>query len=60
MSYSKFRDKRVNIVDSDKAAHYEPPHLNLLCLQIQPFSFLALQVLGNTEFWHSSRSLFVL
>ena len=32
----------ANSVDSEEVAHYEPPHLNLLCLQIQLFSFLVL------------------
>ena len=31
---------RANSVDSDEVAH-KPPHLDLRCLQIQPFSFLA-------------------
>ena len=30
------------MVDSDEAAHYEPPYLTLRCLQIQLFPFLAL------------------
>ena len=35
--------------DSDEAAHYELPHLDLSCLQTQlhVYSFLALEVLGS-------------
>ena len=29
----------ANSVDPDEAAHFEPPHLDLYCLQIQLFSF---------------------
>ena len=29
-----------NSVDLDEVAHYEPPHQDLLCLQIQLFSSL--------------------
>ena len=32
-------------VDPDEVAHYEPPYLDLHCLQIQVFSFMALYVL---------------
>ena len=30
----------ANSVDPDEAAHYEPPHLDLYCLQVQLFSVL--------------------
>ena len=29
----EFKDHRVNSVDSDEAAHNEPPHLDQRCLQ---------------------------
>ena len=29
----------ANSVDPDEVAHYEPPHLDLCCLQMQLFSF---------------------
>ena len=35
-------NNRINSVDPDEVAHYEPPHLNLPCLQVQLFSFLEL------------------
>ena len=31
--------KQANSVDPDEVAHYEPPHLDLLCLQIQLVRF---------------------
>ena len=34
LSYSEFKDSRANTVDTDEVAHYELPHLDLLCLQI--------------------------
>ena len=36
------RTEKVNSVDPDEVAHYEPPHLDLHCFQIQLFSFLML------------------
>ena len=33
------------LLDQDEAVHYELPHLDLCCLQIQLFSILSLQVL---------------
>ena len=36
----------ANSVDLDEAAHYEPPHQDLCCLQIQLFLSLALEVLN--------------
>ena len=41
-SYGEYKGQRINSVDPDKVAHYEPPLLNLLRLPIQLFSFLAL------------------
>ena len=35
--------KAYYTVDQAEVAHYEPPHLDLLCLQTESFSFLALQ-----------------
>ena len=35
-------EQRVNSVVSEEAAHYELPHPNLCCLQIQLFSLLIL------------------
>ena len=37
----------TNTVDSDEAAHHEPPHQNLRCLYIQQFSSLELKVLKS-------------
>ena len=34
-----------NSVDPEVTAHYELPHLNICCLQIQLFSFSAVYVL---------------
>ena len=36
---------RTNCVDLDEVAHYEPPHQDLRCLQIQLFSSLVLKEL---------------
>ena len=30
----RIKDQRANSVDLDEMAHYEPPHLDLRCLQI--------------------------
>ena len=38
LELSEFRAKSVV---PDEVAHYEPPHLDLPCLEIQVFSFLA-------------------
>ena len=40
--YWDFKDQRANSVDPDEAAHYELPHLDLHCLQIEIFSVLVL------------------
>ena len=32
-------------MDLDEVAHYEPPHQDLRCLQIQPFSSLVVKEL---------------
>ena len=40
--YREFKDESSNNVDPDEVAHYEPPHLDLHCLPIQLFSFLAI------------------
>ena len=37
--YGKFREQRAISVDPDEVAHHEPPHLDLLCLQIDEFIF---------------------
>ena len=37
-----FKDQRANSVDQDEVAHYEPPHRDLCCLQIQLFLSLVL------------------
>ena len=37
-----------NSVDLDEAAHYEPPHQDLPCLQISLFMSLVLKVLIST------------
>ena len=36
-SYSEFNHWYANSLDLDEAAHYELPHLDLSCLQIQLF-----------------------
>ena len=36
----RIQRQRANSADLDEVAHYEPPHHNLGCLQIQLFSFL--------------------
>ena len=38
ISYEEFKDQRVNSVDLNEVAHYEPPHQDLFCLQIQLFA----------------------
>ena len=40
------RDWRANSVDLDEVAHYEPPHQDLHCLQIQLFASLVLKELN--------------
>ena len=35
----------ANSIDLDEVAHYEPPHQDLCCLQIQLFSFLVFKEL---------------
>ena len=42
-SYVTLRIQRqyANSVDPDEAAHYELPHLDLRCLQMQIFSILS-------------------
>ena len=45
-----------NSVDLDEVAHYEPPHQDLHCFQIQLFSFLVLKELTpclSMEAWPS-------
>ena len=42
-----FQDSIANSVGLDEVAHYEPPHQDLPCLQIQLFSSLALKELMN-------------
>ena len=36
-----------NSVDLDEVAHYEPPHQDLHCLQIQLFSSLVVKLMGQ-------------
>ena len=43
--YCEFIDYREKSIDLDEAAHYGPPHQDLHCLRIQPFSSLVLKVL---------------
>ena len=50
LSYWDFKHKRASSVDSDEAAHYEPPHLDLPCLQVQLFSFQLLLGIIMTPF----------
>ena len=45
MSYREFKDLRANSVDLDEVAHYEPPHQDLRCLQIQLFLSLVVKEL---------------
>ena len=45
ISCSEFKDWRANSVDLAEVAHYEPPHQDLCCLQIQLFQSLVLTVL---------------
>ena len=41
----------ANNVDSDEVAHYEPPHLNLQCLQTETFfSFLMIEGLKGVNY----------
>ena len=47
ISYCEFKDKRANRVDLDEVAHYEPPHQDQDCLQIQLFSSLVVKELIN-------------
>ena len=47
LSHWEFKEQRANSVDLDEAACYEPPHLYLLCLPFQLFTFLALQMLDS-------------
>ena len=59
VSYLEFKDKRANSVDLDEMAHYEPPHQDLRCLQIQLFLSLVLkelssESLGLPPLWASS------
>ena len=43
ISFCELKYQKANSVDSDEVAHYEPPHLDLHCLQIEIFSFLCLK-----------------
>ena len=45
MLYWVFKDERANSVDLDEVAHYELPHQDLSCLQIQLFSSLGVKEL---------------
>ena len=45
-----FKEQLANIVDPDEVAHNEPPHLNLRCLQVQPFHFRRLRVFNFLSF----------
>ena len=40
LSFCELKDQKANSVDSDEVAHYEPPHLDLHCLQIKIFSLI--------------------
>ena len=51
ISYLEFKDWRANSVDLDDVAHYEPPHQDLRCLQIQLFPSLVLKELNSV--WRS-------
>ena len=42
LSYWKFKEQRTNSLDLDEEAHFEPPHLELRCLQIQLFLFFVI------------------
>ena len=46
--YGYFKDKKANSVDSDEVAHYEAPHLEILCLQSQLNVFYFSLLLNNT------------
>ena len=50
-SYIILRIQRLegNSLDLDEVAHYEPPHQDLRCLQIQLFSSLVVKEL----IWHA-------
>ena len=41
--WSARSDYMIDNVDPDEVAHYEPPHQDLHCLQIQLFSSLVLK-----------------
>ena len=45
VSYWEFKNSKANSIDPDEVAQFEPPHLDLLCLQIQLYSLLKLLVL---------------
>ena len=43
-SYRKIKEKRANSAYPDEMAHFEPPHLDLQRLQLQPFQVLSYDV----------------
>ena len=47
--YWEFKAYRAISVDLDEVAHYEPPHQDLRCLQIQLFSSLVLKELKRVD-----------
>ena len=47
ISYWEFKEYRANSVDLDEAAHYEPPHQDLCCLQILLNASLGLKELKH-------------
>ena len=49
--YRELKTQRMegHYVDPDEMTHYEPPHLDLACMQIQLFSVLFLQGLRNNH-----------
>ena len=50
----------ANSVDLDEVAHYEPPHQDLRCLPIQPFSSLVLKELRTQSCSQTESKLILL
>ena len=53
-SYQESKDYLANNVDLDEVAHYEPPYLDLHCVQILLLFFIAYSVNTSEEFFQWS------